>query len=166
MGEGGSDPPSLPATLVDSLPSVSTVRLLEDLPRCNNDLASADFERLWLQVDAWLAMMLRNWGLNGELMHWEGRWCRATHPSAPCSGMLKDQRLTSNVSCSGAAEVKGACSMALELHTRGSLAFPFAGCGFGRDEIQRRLWRLLDSLSPLAVVHDMRSSLLYFICAL
>ena len=127
LGDGGSDPPSLPATLVDSLPSVSTVRLLEDLPRCNKDLASADLERLWLQVDASLAMMLRNRDLNGELMQREGQWCRATHPSAPFSDMLKDQRLTSKVSCSGAAEVKGARSMALELHTRESLAFPLAG---------------------------------------
>ena len=54
---------------------------------------------------------------NGEVMQREGKWCRATHPSTPFSDMLEDQRLSSEVSCSIAAEVKGACSMALELHT-------------------------------------------------
>lgn len=49
MGEGGSEPASDPATLVDSLPSVSTVRFLEDLSLCSSDLASADLERLWLE---------------------------------------------------------------------------------------------------------------------
>ena len=134
LGDGGSDPPSLPATLVDSLPSVSTVRLFEDLPRCNNDLASADLERLWLHADASLAMMLDNGKLNGELMRRWGEWSRATHPSGPFSAMLRDQRLTLKGLCSIAAEVKGARSMAVELHTRESLAFPLAGVSFGRDE--------------------------------
>lgn len=41
--------------------------------------------------------------------------------------MLKDQRLTLKGLCSIGAEVKGARSMAVELHTRESLAFPLAG---------------------------------------
>ena len=43
--------------------------------------------------------------------------------------MLKNQRLTSKGLCSIAAEVKGARSMAVELHTRESLAFSLAGGG-------------------------------------
>ena len=80
LGDGGSDPPSLPATLVDSLPSVSTVRLFEDLPRCNNDLASADLERLWLHVDASLAMMFDNGDLKRVLDAEAGRMLQGDSP--------------------------------------------------------------------------------------
>ena len=69
--------------------------------------------------------------------------------------MLKDQRLTSKGLCSIAAEVKGARSMAMELHTRESLAFPLAGglnSSFGRDKIQWRLWRPFDSSAFSLVV--------------
>ena len=136
LGDGGSDPPSLPAMLVDSLSSVSTVRLPEDFPRCNNDLASADLERLWLQLDASLAMMLRNGELNGGLMQSDGQWCRRTHPSAPFSDMLKDQRLTSKVLCSIAAEVQKSRVLAVWLGAAytGELGVSLCGGGFGRDE--------------------------------
>ena len=83
MGEGGSDPPSLPVTLVDSLPSVSTFRLLEDLPRCNNDLANADLERLWLQVNASLAMMFRSGELKGDIDVEGGRMLKGDSPVWP-----------------------------------------------------------------------------------
>ena len=58
--------------------------------------------------------------LDGEVVQREGEWCRVTHPSGPFSDMLEDQRLTSKVPCSIAAEANGACCMVLELH-RGEL---------------------------------------------
>ena len=61
-----------------------------------------------------------------EWANWTSKWCRATHPSGPFSDMLGDQRLTSKVPCSIAAEAKGACCMALELH-KGELGV--SSCG-------------------------------------
>ena len=117
MGEGGSEPASEPATLVDSLPSVSTVRFFEDLSRCRSDLARADFERLWLEVGERLAVFIGSGGRSWSLIHRDGEACREAHLSAPLSDIFGSDQLTLLLEC----RIEGIHVQQIEARSRGSL---------------------------------------------